>query len=95
MFDAAGRLVVRNDRYLQMYGLSPDIVKPGAKLVDIVRHRFDSGSLPRDPAQYCAELMDSMASGKVVSFVSEAPDGRAIAVVNRAIPGWPVLGRNP
>ena len=87
MFDSSGRLVVSNTRYLQMYGLSPDIVKPGAKLVDIVRHRFDSGSLPRDPAQYCAELMHSMAAGKVVSFVSEARDGRAIAVVNRAIPG--------
>jgi len=40
MFDAAGRLVVRNDRYLEIYGLSPEIVKPGAKLIDIVRHRF-------------------------------------------------------
>src|ERR1700722_8222605 len=87
MFDAAGRLVVSNDRYHLMYGLSPDIVKPGAALVDIVRHRFESGSLQRDPAAYCAELMNSMAAGKVVSFVTEAPDGRAISVVNRAIPG--------
>ena len=51
MFDSAGRLVVCNDRYRLMYGLSPDIVKPGAKLVDIVRHRFETGSLQRDPAR--------------------------------------------
>jgi methyl-accepting chemotaxis protein len=87
MFTASGRLVVSNDRYLTMYGLSPDIVKPGANVEDIVRHRFKSGSLHRDPAQYCAELLSSMAAGKVVSFVTEAPDGRAISVVNRAIPG--------
>jgi methyl-accepting chemotaxis protein len=87
MFDDAGCLVVRNERYLAMYGLSPDIVKPGAKLVDIVRHRFELGSLQRDPAQYCAELLSHMAAGKVVSFVTEARDGRAISVVNRAIPG--------
>jgi len=87
MFDAAGRLVVSNDRYRLMYKLSPDIVKPGARLVDIVRHRCQTGSLQRDPTAYCAELMGSMASGKVVSFVAEAPDGRAISVVNRAIPG--------
>jgi methyl-accepting chemotaxis protein len=87
MFDTAGRLVVSNDRYLTMYGLSPDIVKPGARVEDIVRHRFKSGSLHRDPVQYCAELLSSMAAGKVVSFVTEAPDGRAISVVNRAIPG--------
>jgi methyl-accepting chemotaxis protein len=87
MFDAAGHLVVCNDQYLTMYGLSPDVVKPGAALVDIVRHRVKSGSLSRDPAEYCAELMASMAAGKIVSFVTETPDGRAVAVVNRAIPG--------
>ena len=87
MFDVTGRLVVSNDRYRLMYGLSPDIVKPGARVVDIVRHRFETGSLQRDPAQYCAELLENMTAGKVVSFVTEAPDGRAISVVNRAIPG--------
>jgi NO-binding membrane sensor protein with MHYT domain/methyl-accepting chemotaxis protein len=87
MFDAGGRLIVCNKRYLDMYGLSPDIVKRGATLVDIVQHRATTGTLPRDPGQYCAELMDKMASGQVVSFVSESPDGRAISVVNRAIPG--------
>ncbi len=87
MFDAGGRLTVYNDRYLEIYGLSPDIVKPGAKLIDIVRHRFKMGNLDRDPAQYSAELMQLMASGKTLSFVSELADGRSIAVVNRAIPG--------
>ena len=87
MFDRAGRLVVRNDRYLEIYGLSPEIVKPGVKLIDVIRHRFQTGNLDRDPAQYAAELTDKMASGEVLSFVSELADGRSIAVVNRAIPG--------
>ena len=87
MFDKSGRLFLCNDRYRQMYGLSPDIVKPGARLVDIVQHRFALGNLPRDPGQYTAELLDSMTNGKVVSFISEAPDGRIISVVNRSIPG--------
>jgi methyl-accepting chemotaxis protein len=87
MFDASGRLVVCNDGYLQMYGLSANVVKPGAPLVDIVGHRFDTGSLQRDPKQYCNELVASMRSGKVVSFLTQSPDGRCISVVNRAIPG--------
>ncbi len=87
MFDAAGRLVVSNKRYLEIYGLSPDIVKPGAKLIDIVRHRAATGNLDRDPAQYAEELMTLMSSGKTLSFVLELTDGRSIAVVNRAIPG--------
>src|SRR5580704_14138478 len=87
MFDESGRLVVCNEGYLRMYGLSPEVVKPGANLVDIVNHRSNTGSLQRDPKQYCAELVESMASGKVISFITESPDGRAISVVNRAIPG--------
>ena len=87
MFDTAGRMVVCNDRYRLMYGLSGQIVKPGARLIDIVRHRFALGNLQRDPVQYCAELLANMAAGKVVNFVVEARDGRAISVVNRAIPG--------
>ena len=87
MFDADARLMVVNKRYLSLYDLPPDIVKPGAKLVDIVRIRAKSGSLPDPPDKYFADLMEIMAAGKIVSFVSELPDGRAIAVVNRAVPG--------
>ena len=87
MFDTHARLVVCNDRYLKIYDLPPNIVKPGARLADIVRLRARSGSLPDDPDKYVAELMEIIAAGKVVSFVSELPDGRSIAVVNRAIPG--------
>jgi NO-binding membrane sensor protein with MHYT domain/methyl-accepting chemotaxis protein len=89
LFDITGRFVICNNRYMAMYGLSPDVVKPGATLVEIVRHRSKTGSLHRDPAQYCAELMENMAAGKVVSFVTEGPDGRSISVVNRAIPDSP------
>jgi methyl-accepting chemotaxis protein len=87
MFDAKARLVVCNKRYLSLYDLPSDVVKPGAKLADIVRIRAKSGSLPMDPDKYCDDLMEIMAAGKVVSFVSELPDGRAIAVVNQTVPG--------
>jgi methyl-accepting chemotaxis protein len=87
LFDLHGRLVVFNDQYRTMYGLSPDVVKPGAALIDVIRERNKTGSLQRDAAQYCAELMAQMAAGKIVKFVTETPDGRAISVVNRAIAG--------
>jgi methyl-accepting chemotaxis protein len=87
LWDTGGRLVLRNERYLQMYGISPDLVKPGTALVDIIRHRVAAGSFHRDPAQYCAELMEAIAAGKAISFVTEMPDGRAILVDNRPIPG--------
>ena len=86
LFDTAGRLVVRNDQYLTMYGLSADIVKPGATVIDVIRHRISTGSLSRDPEQYCAEIMSQITAGKTIRFVTETPDGRAISVVNRPIP---------
>jgi methyl-accepting chemotaxis protein len=87
MFDADGRLIVRNDRYIEIYGLPPDIVNPGIKLIDVVMLRAKSGNLPSDPEKYCNDILRDMAAGKELSFISELPDGRSIAVVNRAIPG--------
>jgi methyl-accepting chemotaxis protein len=87
MFDRAGRLVVCNDRYREIYGLSPKIVKPGADLADIVRLRFKTGSLHRDPEQYRNELRDLIKTGAMQTFVAELDDGRSIAIVNRSIPG--------
>jgi methyl-accepting chemotaxis protein len=87
MFDSSGRLVVCNQRYRDIYALSADTIKPGATLADVIRARFKSGSLHRDPEQYRAELMELITSGKTSTFVSELEDGRSIAVVNRPIPG--------
>jgi PAS domain-containing protein len=36
LLDTSGRLMVCNDQYLAMYGLSPDVVKPGAALIDMI-----------------------------------------------------------
>ena len=37
MFDAQEKLVVCNERYLKMYDLPADIVKPGCSLAEILR----------------------------------------------------------
>jgi methyl-accepting chemotaxis protein len=87
LWNISGRLVMCNDRYLQMYGISADVAKPGTALIDILRRRAAAGSFHRDPAKYCAELMQAIRAGKTFSFVTELPDGRSIAVDNRPILG--------
>jgi PAS domain S-box-containing protein len=87
MFDSNERLVVHNDRYIEMYGLSPDVVKPGCSLSDIIRHRIDSGTLSGGIEQYRAELVAAMQQGRTMSRVLSAPSGIVIAVVNRPIAG--------
>ena len=43
VFDAQGRITLLNRRYLEMYNLSPDIVKPGCTLRQLIEHRRDVG----------------------------------------------------
>src|SRR5438093_508469 len=69
MFDANERLVVCNDRYMEMYGLSPEVLKPGCMLGDVIRHRIATGSLDRDAQEYRAELIDAMKQGKTSSWI--------------------------
>ena len=87
MFDAAERLLVRNQRYLEMYGLSPEAVKPGCTLLEMLQHRIDKGTFARDPLQYRADLLMAMSEGRTVQTVTETGDGRVIAVVNQPMEG--------
>ncbi len=87
MYDAAERLVICNDRYLEMYNLSRDTVKPGCTLLEIIQHRVAVGSLARKPEEYRAALVSAMVQGKTISASVENPNGRVISVVNKPIVG--------
>src|SRR3954466_9016452 len=89
MFDAAERLVVCNDRFIDMYGLSRDVVKPGCTFLDVITNRKTTGSLDIDVEKYRAEVITEMTQGRTLSRMVETPDGRAISVVNRPIAGQP------
>jgi diguanylate cyclase (GGDEF)-like protein len=93
MFDAAERLVVCNERYIEMYGLSREIVKPGCSFVELARHRIEKGRLEVDPDQHRAELLAELARGKTVSLISLTADGREISITHKPIPGggWLVI----
>jgi diguanylate cyclase (GGDEF)-like protein/PAS domain S-box-containing protein len=94
MFDESGRLVVCNERYLRMYGLSPDIVKPGCTVEDLVQARISNGTFfVSDPQRYTRELLESMRRREAGSTTMELPDGRIIAVISQPTPdggGWVV-----
>ena len=86
MFDAAERMVVCNDRYINMYGLSADIVKPGVSLQELIRHRKETGSLDRDPDEYRQEIRKAVAAGETASILLECADGRVVAMTSRPMP---------
>ncbi len=85
LFDAHERILVCNNRYVEMYGLSPSVVKPGCTLADLIQNRIATGSLNIDPEKYRAEIMTAVREGTVMNRIVETPDGRAVLVVNRPI----------
>jgi diguanylate cyclase (GGDEF)-like protein len=88
MFDSEERVVVCNDFYIDMYGLSRDVVKPGCSLIDLLRHRVATGGdLNRDPDQYRLELLRGLAQGHVMGLIVKTAQGREVLVKNSPMPG--------
>ena len=88
MFDASEQLVVCNQRYIDMYALSPDVVKPGAGFRDIIRHRKATGSLVGDEEAYIAAVLRDIDRRKVT--IIEIADGRSVQIINEPLAdgGW-------
>ena len=88
MFDSSARLVICNQRYLDMYGLSPEIVKPGCTLRELLKHRIATGHVfSGDPEQYMADLQAAVGRGTSFSKITKLHDGRIISVVNQPMAG--------
>jgi diguanylate cyclase (GGDEF)-like protein/PAS domain S-box-containing protein len=90
MFDASGRLVVCNDRYMQMYELSPEIVRPGCTVRQLLEHRAARGTFSGNVDEYLNKLLSTVDDGKTSRVTVELNDGRIIDVVNQPIAagGW-------
>jgi diguanylate cyclase (GGDEF)-like protein len=80
MFDAQARLVVCNARYLSMYGLSPDLVRPGASFAEVMSYRKAVGSFQGDTQQYVADMMGRLADGKTFTIIVHLDDGRVVSL---------------
>ena len=90
LFDSNTRIAVVNRKYIEMYGLSPDVVKPGLRFIDLIRHRKETGCFHGDVEQYCADIDAALARGKATSLIADLPGGRSILIVNQPIAagGW-------
>jgi diguanylate cyclase (GGDEF)-like protein/PAS domain S-box-containing protein len=90
LFDSNKRIAVVNRKYIEMYGVFPDVVKPGLSFSDLIRHRKATGSFHGDVEQYCADIDAALAQGKATSLIAEVPGGRSILIVNQPMAdgGW-------
>jgi len=90
LYDDSARVTVCNQRYIEMFGLSPDVAKPGCSMHDLISHRKETGSFEGDVGEFCASIIRNVALGKITHQIAEAADGRAILIVNQPLEagGW-------
>jgi diguanylate cyclase (GGDEF)-like protein/PAS domain S-box-containing protein len=87
MFDASARVVVVNQRYIEMYNVSPDVVKPGCTFRELLTHRKEIGNFTDDVDEYCSDILADLAQGKATEFLAGTGDGRSIKIVNTPMAG--------
>ena len=88
LFDSSQRLVICNQRYIEMYGLSANAVRPGATFREVIAHRKATGSFVGDVDLYCLRVLRDIGLRQAMTI--ETPDGRSIQVVNEPLAdgGW-------
>ena len=84
MFDAAGKLVIFNPRFAEIYGLPPEMITPGMTTRDLMELAFGSGQFADvDPEGTLALQQCFVREGKGGSAIERLTDGRSIAITHR------------
>ena len=81
MFDESAKIVVCNDRYIEMYGLSKDVVKPGCTFLAMIKHRKQVGVFAGDVQKHCKKALERVKRGQTSDVYHLTADGP------NAIPG--------
>ncbi|MDO8399768.1 MAG: PAS-domain containing protein [Bradyrhizobium sp.] len=85
VFDAEQKVVVSNARYGEIYRLSPDQIKPGTSLRQILEYRRERGTGFNVAPETYVKL-----NVKTANEVLELADGRVVAISRHPMPngGW-------
>jgi diguanylate cyclase (GGDEF)-like protein len=90
-FDASHRLIVCNDRYVEMYDLQRDRIGSGTSLPEIVDMRFEAGSCPAMTREEYLHWRSNVAvSHEPTDSIVELRNGKTFKIRHRPMPdgGW-------
>src|SRR6476620_5007347 len=87
LYDVSATIIICNQPYIEMFGLSPDVAKPGCTMHRLIQHRKETGSFDGDVDEFCNAIIRTVSLGKATRQLTEAPGGRAIEIVNRPLKG--------
>ena len=97
IFDKDERLLVCNKPYMQMYGIPPEVVKPGyCTLTSLLQYRTTNGTFREDPVQYLISLRAALAHSGATHREPKLPDGRTLSVTTYPMEGggWVAVHEN-
>ncbi len=83
MYNSAGELVVCNDRFVDLYSLPADQIKPGISIRRVLELRTAAGTFFDDIDTYLDELRRKMNAGETMTRMSDLGDARTYCVTNR------------
>ncbi|MDB5653004.1 MAG: diguanylate cyclase [Tardiphaga sp.] len=89
-YDAESRIVFFNRRYVEMYGLSLDVIRPGRLFRDVMVHRKATGSFAGDPTLFCDTVLKNVSEKRLTHTVLATKSGRLFQIVNQPLDegGW-------
>jgi diguanylate cyclase (GGDEF)-like protein len=90
MYDGDHRLVMWNNRFVQLYGFPLGLVTLGRLFKELFDYLVATGNIREQPDSYAAVRAERLATEKISSAQHMLADGRTIAVINHAMAngGW-------
>jgi diguanylate cyclase (GGDEF)-like protein/PAS domain S-box-containing protein len=87
MFDRDQRLVICNERYGEMYGLTPELTKPGTRLRSILEACATISMSPDETEQFIRTRLKAISEGNDRYFENVLSDDRIYSVGHQPMPG--------
>jgi diguanylate cyclase (GGDEF)-like protein len=89
-FDSNQRLVICNQRYIDMFGVSRDVIKPGCTFHELLRHRQETGTFTDNVDEYIEAILRKMAEKGAFQRILTTAAGRSIQVLYQPLAdgGW-------
>jgi diguanylate cyclase (GGDEF)-like protein len=93
MFDGEQKLVVCNKPYLDIYGLSPALVRPGITFKKILAQRKQSGGYAAAPEEFVSDMAMQVQQNVKFTHLATTADDRTIRVTAHPMHdgGWVAL----
>ena len=87
MYDAAGRLVLCNVRFIEMYNLRREQLRGGMPMRELLARGAEAGVFAGEPGPLAAERITRAAKGAIDTKTFEMMNGRMVSLISRPLRG--------